>query len=66
MESDLLILVARVMLMVLFVMTGWQKLTGFAGTVDYMKTSGVPSPALAAIVATVVELFFAIGSIIGI
>jgi len=65
-ESDLLILVARVMLMVLFVMTGWQKLTGFAGTVDYMKTSGVPSPALAAIVATVVEFFFAIGIIVGI
>ncbi|HWD15277.1 MAG TPA: DoxX family protein [Casimicrobiaceae bacterium] len=65
-ENDLLILVERVMLTALFVMTGWQKLTGFAGTVDYMKTSGVPSPALAAIVATVVEFFFGIGIILGI
>ena len=66
MESDLLILVARVMLMTLFVMTGWQKLRGFAGTVGYMKTSGVPSPELAAIVSTVVELFFGIAIVLGV
>jgi putative oxidoreductase len=66
MDTDALILVARVLLMTLFVMTGWQKLTSFAGTVDYMKTSGVPWPELAAVVSTVVEFLFGIGIILGV
>jgi len=65
-DSDLLILVARILLMALFVMTGWQKLTGFAGTVGYMKATGVPAPALAAFVSIVIEFFFAIGIVLGI
>lgn len=40
MDIDLLILIARILLMTLFVMTGWQKLTGFAGTVGYMRSLG--------------------------
>ena len=66
MENDVLILVARVLLMTLFVMTGWQKLTGFAGTVEYMKSSGVPWPKLATIISIVVEFFFGIGIILGV
>jgi putative oxidoreductase len=66
MDTDALILVARIFLMALFVMTGWQKLTGFAGTVDYMKSTGVPSPEVATIVSIVVEFFLGIGIILGI
>ena len=66
MDTDALILVARVFLMALFVMTGWQKLTGFNGTVDYMKTSGVPAPRIAAIIATIVEFFFGVAIMLGI
>lgn len=66
MEHDVLILIARVLLMTLFVMTGWQKLTGFAATVDYMKSTATPWPELSAIVAIVVEFFFGIGIILGI
>jgi putative oxidoreductase len=65
-DTDALILVARVFLMALFVMTGWQKLTGFNGTVDYMKTSGVPAPRIAAIIATIVEFFFGVAIMLGI
>jgi putative oxidoreductase len=64
-NSDLLILLARVMLMALFVMTGWQKLTDFAGTVTYMKSTAAPWPALSAVIAVVVEFFFGIGIILG-
>jgi putative oxidoreductase len=66
MENDVLILVARVLLMTLFVMTGWQKLNGFAGTVEYMKSSGVPWPKLATLISIVVEFFFGIGIILGV
>lgn len=43
-RKDELILVARILLMVLFVMFGWSKLTGFSGAVAYMTSSGVPAP----------------------
>ena len=66
MDNATLILVARVMLMTLFVMTGWQKLTGFKATVAYMKSTSVPWPAFAAIVSIGVEFFFGIGIILGI
>lgn len=66
MDTYALILVARIFLMALFVMTGWQKLTAFAGTVAYMKSAGVPSPEVATIVSIVVELFFGIGIVLGV
>ena len=37
--KDGVLLSARVLLMVLFVLFGWQKITGFEGTVGYMNTS---------------------------
>lgn len=55
-QRDLLILVARVCLMLLFVVSGWGKLTGFDATVGYMASLGAPLPSLAAAVAVVMEL----------
>lgn len=66
MDNDALILLARVLMMALFVMTGWQKLRGFTGTVDYMRTTGAPWPEISAIVAIAVEFFLGIGIILGI
>jgi putative oxidoreductase len=57
-QRDGILLVARILLMVLFILFGWQKLTGFAGTVNYMISDGLPLPTLAAIIAVVVELGF--------
>ncbi|MBN3725104.1 DoxX family protein [Burkholderia sp. Ac-20379] len=54
-QKDGVLLVARVLMMVLFVMFGWQKLTGFSGTVAYMGSTGVPAPMLAAAVAVAME-----------
>ena len=56
-SSDALILLARVLLMTLFLITGWQKLTNFPGTVAYMKTTDAPAPELSAVIAIVVEFF---------
>ena len=64
-RKDELILVARVLLMILFVIFGWSKLTGFSGTVGYMATEGAPLPTLSAIIAVVMEFFVGIAIVIG-
>lgn len=64
-RKDELILVARILLMVLFVMFGWSKLTGFSGTVAFMASSGVPAPELSTIVAVVMEFVVGIALVAG-
>ncbi len=65
-NRDALILIARVLLMVLFLIFGWTKLTNFGGTVGYMASSGAPAPELSAIIAVVMEFFVAIALILGV
>jgi len=57
---DEVILFARVLLIVLFVVFGWSKLTNYSGTMGYMARTGVPVPSVAALVAIVVEFFVAL------
>jgi putative oxidoreductase len=64
-RKDELILVARILLMVLFVIFGWGKLTGFAGTVASMATEGVPLPMISAIIAVAMEFFIGLAIVIG-
>ena len=49
-------LVGRVLLAYLFIPAGISKLTGFAGTVGYITSVGMPAPTLAAAVAAIVEI----------
>ena len=62
---DEAILLARILLVVLFAVSGWGKLTGFAATVAYMAQVGAPVPYVAAVVATAVELLGAIAIALG-
>jgi putative oxidoreductase len=55
-RRDAILLVARVLLMVLFVIFGWSKLTGFSGAEAYMAATGAPVPSVAAAIAVVMEL----------
>ena len=64
-RKDELILVARVLLMILFVLFGWSKLTGFTGTVAYMVAEGTPLPTVAAIIAIVMEFLVGIAIVLG-
>jgi putative oxidoreductase len=64
-RKDELILIARVLLMILFLIFGWNKLTGFSGTVGYMATEGAPFSTLSAIIAIVMEFFVGIAILIG-
>ncbi|UCF21960.1 MAG: DoxX family protein, partial [Ralstonia sp.] len=52
---DELLLLGRVLLMLLFLISGWGKITGFQATVGFMCTVGAPMPMLAAIIAVIME-----------
>ncbi len=49
-------LAGRILLALLFLSAGYGKLTGFAGTAGYIASKGLPFPALAAVLAIVIEL----------
>ncbi len=51
-----LLLAGRILLAVTFVMSGFNKIGGFEGTVGYITSKGLPLPQLAAIAAIVIEL----------
>jgi putative oxidoreductase len=51
-----LALVARVLLALMFVLSGFSKLTGFAGTAGYIGSAGLPLPQLLAALTIVLEL----------
>jgi putative oxidoreductase len=63
--SDELLLAARLLLTTLFLIFGWRKLTDFSGTVDQMVQLGVPTPVLAAAIATFMELPVAFAVAVG-
>ncbi|HGA3273983.1 DoxX family protein [Enterobacter hormaechei] len=64
-SRSFLLLIARIAIVVLFIIFGYPKLTGFSGTVQYMTSLGAPMPMLAAIVAVVMEVPAAILIVLG-
>lgn len=54
--QNLLTLVGRALLALLFIPAGFSKLTGFAGVTGYIASKGVPLPEVAAAIAVAVEL----------
>ena len=65
-QRDWLILLARILLMILYVTAGWQKMLGFGGTVGAMAAYGLPIPTVAAIVVVVIEFLVGIALVIGV
>lgn len=63
--NDELILFARIFLTMLFVIFGWRKVRDFPGTVNQMVHLAVPLPALAAAIATFMEVVVAFAVTIG-
>lgn len=54
--QDAFALVGRLLLAYLFVPAGWGKIAGFAGTVGYITSQGVPMPQVAAALSILIEL----------
>jgi putative oxidoreductase len=64
-SRDAAILIARILLVLLFVVFGWSKLTNYSATVGDMANLGAPIPPIAALVAIVVEFFIALAVAFG-
>jgi putative oxidoreductase len=62
---DLGLLVGRVLIALLFIPAGFGKLMGFAGTVGYITSVGLPLPQVAAALAILVELGVGICFLVG-
>lgn len=64
-NRDVLLLVARILLVTLFVLFGWDKFLNFSGTTSYMEAVGLPLPTLAAASALIMELIVGVAILIG-
>jgi len=64
-QKNELLLIARILLMILFVISGWGKLTDFTSIAAYMASLGVPLPTAAAGIAVVMELFVGGALVVG-
>ena len=49
-------LAGRILIALIFVLSGFGKVTGFEGTLGYIASKGLPLPQLAAISAIIIEL----------
>ena len=58
-------LIGRVLIALLFIPAGFGKIGGFAGTVGYIASKGVPLPEVAAAIAIAVELGLGLLLLIG-
>ena len=63
--ADATVLVARILLVLLFVVFGWGKLTNYSAAVGSMVNVGVPLPSITALVVIVVEFFIALALAFG-
>jgi putative oxidoreductase len=64
--SDSALLIARVFLVVRFLLSGWEKLTDFGAAVAEMVTTGAPVPIVSAVVAIIIEIFVALALLAGV
>lgn len=64
-QSDSVLLVARILLVLLFITSGWSKLTGFGGTEAWMESIQAPFPEAATVIAIIMELGVGIALLLG-
>ncbi|WP_437558301.1 DoxX family protein [Acidithiobacillus sulfuriphilus] len=64
--KDEAIFLARFLLVLLFLIFGWGKLTNYSGTVAYMQQVGAPMPPIATLIAIFMEFFVSLAIIVGI
>jgi putative oxidoreductase len=64
-QRDWAALLGRILLAVMFVISGYGKLTGFDGTAGYIASKGLPMPQVLAGVAVLIELVGGLAIILG-
>ena len=65
MSNSLVLLIARVLLSVMFIMAGLQKFTGIEGTAGYIGSVGLPAPVALAWLSAIFETLAGIAVLIG-
>jgi len=65
MSDSALVLLGRILLAVIFIFSGFGKLTAIGGTAGYFGSIGLPAPTLTAIVVGLVELLGGLAVLIG-
>ncbi len=65
MPQNLVVLIGRILLSILFITAGYGKLTGFDGTVGYFGSMGLPVPTLTTALVIVVELLGGLAILVG-
>ncbi|HUR90343.1 MAG TPA: DoxX family protein [Ramlibacter sp.] len=63
--GDVMALLGRILVAYFFIPSGFGKLVGFAGTVGYITSKGVPMPEVCAAIAVAVELGLALLVLVG-
>jgi putative oxidoreductase len=64
-SSSAVVLVGRVLLSSLFILAGYAKLTGLAGTAGWFGSIGLPMPMVTAVVVGLLELFGGLAILVG-
>lgn len=64
-SKDIVLLGARILLVVLFLIFGLPKISGFSGFTGYVASLGAPLPVIAAIIAVVMEVVASLAIILG-
>ena len=63
--QDTTVLVGRILLGLLFVLSGFSKIAGFDGTVGYIASKGLPMPTIVAALTVLVELGGGLALVVG-
>jgi len=63
-KTDAMMLVGRVLIAIIFIVSGWAKITGFTGTVTYTGTV-LPFPELMVVIAIILEFVGGIMLLVG-
>ncbi|HEU5447498.1 MAG TPA: DoxX family protein [Acidimicrobiia bacterium] len=64
-NTDVALLILRVVLGIIMIYHGWPKVTDIGGTIEGFSGMGIPLPALAAIFATVAEVIGGLLMLVG-
>jgi putative oxidoreductase len=63
---DEIVLAARTLLVVLFLIFGWNQLTNYDAAANYMVMTGAPAPHIAAAIAITIECLVSVAVLFGI
>ncbi|KQY13381.1 DoxX family protein [Rhizobium sp. Root482] len=65
MPSSTVVLIGRILLSIIFILAGFGKFTGLAGTAGYFGSMGLPMPMVTAVVVALVELVGGLAILLG-